>query len=136
MTLNSTNYGHLLSKETHINHLLFLDDLKLYGKTERELHSLVDPVGIILKDVGMEFRMEKCSTVRIKKGKVCDMENVEMLDGQHMKQIEESGYKYLGIIQDSEIKTQVNQWALNKVRYNARIVDWNRGDLEGRKKVP
>ena len=64
------------------------------------------------------------------------MENVEMLDGQQMKQIEESGYKYLGIIQDSEIKTQVNQWALNKVRYNARIVDWNRGDLEGRKKVP
>ena len=30
-----------------------------------------------------------------------------MLDGQRMKQIEDSGYKYLGIIQDSEIKTRV-----------------------------
>ena len=30
-----------------------------------------------------------------------------MLDGQRMKQIEESGYKYLGIIQDSEIKARV-----------------------------
>ena len=34
----------------------------------------------------------------IKKGKVCDMDDIEMLDGQQMKQIEESGYKYLGII--------------------------------------
>ena len=33
MTLISTNYGYLLSKETPINHLLFMDDLKLYGKT-------------------------------------------------------------------------------------------------------
>ena len=30
-----------------------------------------------------------------------------MSDGQRMKQIKESGYKYLGIIQDNEIKTQV-----------------------------
>ena len=41
MTLNSTNYGYLLSKETPINHLLFMDEMKLYGKTERELQSLV-----------------------------------------------------------------------------------------------
>ena len=41
MTLNSTNYGYLLSKETPINHLLFMDDMKLHGKTERELQSLV-----------------------------------------------------------------------------------------------
>ena len=34
-------------------------------------------------------------------------EDTEMLDGQRMKQIEDSGYKYLGIIQDSEIKTRV-----------------------------
>ena len=33
------------------------------------------------------------------------MENIEMSNGQRMKQIKESGYKYLGIIQDNEIKT-------------------------------
>ena len=48
--------------------------------------------------------MDKCSTVRIKKGKICDMEDIKMLDGQRMKQIQESGYRYLGIFQDSEIK--------------------------------
>ena len=73
VTLNSTNYGYLLSKETPINHLLFMHDLKLYGKTERELQSLVHTVRIISKDTGMEFGMEKCSNVRITKEKICDM---------------------------------------------------------------
>ena len=35
------------------------------------------------------------------------MEDIEMPDGQRMKQIEENGYKYLRIIQDNEIKTHV-----------------------------
>ena len=33
ITLSSTSCGYLLSKETPINHLLFMDDQKLYGKT-------------------------------------------------------------------------------------------------------
>ena len=81
MALNSTNYGYLLPKETPINHLLFIDDLKLYGKTECELQSLVHTVRIISKDNGMEFEMDKSSTVHIKKGKICDMEDMEMPDG-------------------------------------------------------
>ena len=104
--------------------------------------------------------MDKYSTVLIKKGKICDMEYIEMADGQRMKQIEEIGYKYLDIIQHSELKTQVmedkirteylrrvrkvaklelyarnvfmrvNQWALGVVRYSAGIVDCTWGDLE------
>ena len=57
------------------------------------------------KDIGMEIGMDKCNTVRIKKGKIYDMEDIEIRNGQQMKQNEGSGYKYLGIIQDSEIKT-------------------------------
>ena len=45
--------------------------------------------------------------MRIKKGKICDMGDIKISDGLRMKQIEESGYKYLGIIQDTEINTQV-----------------------------
>ena len=47
----------------------------------------------------MELGMDKSSTVGIKKGK--NMEYTEMPDEQQMKNIEESGYKYLGIIQDT-----------------------------------
>ena len=104
--------------------------------------------------------MDKYSTARIKKGKICDMEDKEMPYGQRMKRIEKSGCKYPGFIKNSEIKSHVtegkirteylmrvrklakselyarnvfmgiNQWALRVVRYSAGIVDWNRGDLE------
>ena len=43
--------------------------------------------------------MDKSCTTCIKKGKICDMGDIEVSDGQRMKKIEESGYKYLGIIQ-------------------------------------
>ena len=36
LAVNSTSYGYLILKETPINHLLHVDDMKLYGKTERE----------------------------------------------------------------------------------------------------
>ena len=107
MTFNSTKYGYLLLKETTMNDLLFMDDLNLYVKTESELKSLVHTDRIVSNDIAVEFGMDKFSTMHIKKVKICDMEDIEIPDGQPMKQIEESGYKYLGIIQDNEIKTQV-----------------------------
>ena len=73
ITLNSTSCGYLLSKETPINHLSFMDDQKLYGKTKRELQPLVHTVRIISNDIGIEFGMDKCSTERKKKEKICDM---------------------------------------------------------------
>ena len=105
--MDSTNYEYLLSKGTPINHSLSMNGVKTYDKTERELQSLVHTVQIMSKDIGMEFGMDKCSPVRINKGKFCDMEDIRMADGQRMKQIEERGYKYSDIIQDSEVKTQV-----------------------------
>ena len=49
-----------------INHLLFMDDLKLYRKTERELNSLViNVVHVFLEDIGMKFGMEKCNVMTI-----------------------------------------------------------------------
>ena len=39
-----------------INHLLLMDDLKLYGKNEKQVDTLVNTVRIFSKDIGMEFR--------------------------------------------------------------------------------
>ena len=46
-----------------------MDDLKLYGKTERESQSLVHTIQIISKDISTEFGTDKHCTVRIMKGK-------------------------------------------------------------------
>ena len=42
-----------------INHLLFMDDLKLFGHTEKELEKLIDLVCIYSRDIGMEFGIDK-----------------------------------------------------------------------------
>ena len=42
------------SKEK-INHVLFMDDLKLYGRSEKGLDSLIQTVRNVSEDIGMEF---------------------------------------------------------------------------------
>ena len=46
------------SKEK-INHLLFMDDLKLYSRIEKGLDSLVQTVRGFSEDIEMEFGIEK-----------------------------------------------------------------------------
>ena len=52
-----------------ISHLLYMDDLKLYGKSSNELESLLNTVQIFSTDISMEFGLEKCATLTIHKGK-------------------------------------------------------------------
>ena len=49
------------------NHLLFLDDLKLYGKAMQELDSLMQTVRMFNSDIGMQFGISKCAMLEIKK---------------------------------------------------------------------
>ena len=53
-----------------INHLLFVDDLKLYSCNEKDLDSLVQTIHIFSKDIGMEFDIEKCALLVIEKGRL------------------------------------------------------------------
>ena len=46
--LNETDRGYVTSRNQKLNHLLFLDDLKLYEKSVRDLYSLVQLVRIFL----------------------------------------------------------------------------------------
>ena len=45
------------SKEK-INHLLFMNDFKLYSRSEKGLDSLVQTVRVFSEDIGMEFGIE------------------------------------------------------------------------------
>ena len=42
-----------------ITHLLFIDDLKVYGKMMQELDSLLQTVRIFSSDIGMQFGISK-----------------------------------------------------------------------------
>ena len=46
-----------------------MDDLKLFGKSEDQIDSLVQTVFIFSEDIAMEFGLKKCGVVILKKGK-------------------------------------------------------------------
>ena len=45
----------------------------------------------------MEFGIKKCGVIVLKRGKLVSSEEVEMPDGERIKEVEENGCKYLGI---------------------------------------
>ena len=153
--------GYKLSQEgPKINHKLYMDDLKLYGKSAAELESLLDTTKTFSTDICMEFGLEKCATIKIEKGKKIESEGITLPDGSHLKDLGEQGYRYLGILEadqifHSEMKTQttkeylrrlrkilksglsgkhsidaINTWAIPVIRYGAGIVNWGLGELK------
>ena len=42
-------------KKTRLNHLLFIDDLKLFAKSQDQIDSLVNTVHMFSEGTGMEF---------------------------------------------------------------------------------
>ena len=57
-------------KEYKLNHLLFMDDLKLYDKSEEQTNILLGTVYVFSKDIGMEFGIKKCGILTMKRGNI------------------------------------------------------------------
>ena len=94
-----TAYEFSESKE-NINHLLFMDDLKLYSRSEKGLDSLVQTVRVFSEDIGMEFGIEKCAMLVMEKGKIVKAVGIELPGGNVIKSLQEGeSYKYLGILE-------------------------------------
>ena len=109
------------SKEK-INHLLFMDDLKLYSRSERGWDSLVQTVRVFSEDIGMEFGIEKCAMLVMEKGKIVKLVGIELADGKVMKSLQEGeNYKYLGILEadkflEENMKGNVSKEYIRRLR--------------------
>ena len=77
---------------------MFMDDLNLFGKNNDQIDSLVHTVHLFSKDINMELGLKKCSVLVLKRGKVDKCDGVILPDGQMVKEIEENGYRYLGLL--------------------------------------
>ena len=101
MVLKKMKAGYTLGRNRgKLNHLLFMDNLKLYGKSLNELDSQVEITRIYSKDIGMEFGISKCAMLEMKRGRVVDSNGIDLPSGETIKTLESNdGYKYLGIIQ-------------------------------------
>ena len=76
------------SKEK-INHLLFMDDLKLYIRSDKGLDSLEQTVSVFSEDVGMEFGIEKCAMLVTEKEKIVKSLGIELPDGKVIKSLQD-----------------------------------------------
>ena len=48
---------------------MYMDNIKLFAKNEKELETLIHAVRIYSQDIGMEFGIEKCVMLVMKSGK-------------------------------------------------------------------
>ena len=80
-----------------------MDDLKLYGRNQREIQSLVNTVKMFSDDICMKFGLDKCASLSIKWGIVQTVvtpyfNGISALD-------EGSVYKYLGVLESNVFDT-------------------------------
>ena len=156
--IRKTAYGYQFKSGTTVSHLLYMDDIKLYGKNERDVDSLIQLTRIYSQDIGMSFGLEKCGRLVVKRGKTVKTQGVDLPNG-HIEDVQDS-YKYLGIAQsygthDEEarkaatskylkrvrqvLKSQlngrnkiraINSYAIPVIRYPAAVVTWPSGEMD------
>ena len=96
---------HFASNRQKVNHLIFMDDLKLYASMEKSLESLIQTVCVFGNNVGMELGVEKCAVLKMKKGKMANSDGIASLNKTTMKGLkEDDSCKYLGVIQADGMK--------------------------------
>ena len=67
--LRKVKSGYTFKNGEKLNHLLFMDDLKIFTKSERDVNRLVSTEQILSNDIGMEFGIKKVRYTCIEKRK-------------------------------------------------------------------
>ncbi|XP_039759615.1 uncharacterized protein LOC120633471 [Pararge aegeria] len=89
---------------TQINHLMYMDDIKLYATTQKDLYQLANLTEQYSQDICMEFGIDKCKINAIKDGQSLQ-HTYHMEAGQQINSLEETEvYKYLGYNQGKLIE--------------------------------
>ena len=112
-----------------------MDDLKLYGKSERsEMKGLVSTVELFSQDIDMEFGIKKCGVIIMNRGKIKSTAGIELPSGEKIKEIEEDAYKYLRVLDYDRIKEQeMKNKFKNKYFKRARLI--LKSKLNGRNRI-
>ena len=161
LLLGSCKAGYHLGKESlKVNHLLFMDDLKLFGKSSKEIDSLIRTVFVFSQEIQIEFGVKKCGVVIIKRGKVVTSDGIQLPNGESIKTVDDEGYRYLGMLEIDQIMQQqmkvliqkeylrrtkkilksklngknivlaINSWGVSLMRYEAGIINWTDEELK------
>ena len=131
--LRKCTAGYKLSRsQEKVSHLMYMGDIKLFAKNEKELETLILTVRIYSRDIGMEFGIEKCAMLVMKSGKRQLTDGMELPNKDEIKTLAENEtYEYLGIleadtIKQAEMKEKIQKeylrrtWKLLETKLNSR----------------
>ncbi|CAK1579741.1 unnamed protein product [Parnassius mnemosyne] len=161
--LQSCKAGYSLKNntdETTISHLIYMDDIKLYAKTEKDMKKLVDITAEFSNNINMQFGLDKCKTLHTVRGKVRPGDYV-VNDTDVITAMEPTDlYKYLGYVQlkgldhvriKSTLTTEykrrlnavckkqlsgkhlikaINTFAIPVLTYSFGVIKWSKTDTE------
>ena len=153
--LRETRMGYQLEKnEAKVNHLFLMDDLKLHGKNDKEMYSLIKTTWQCREDIKTEFGILKSVVVSLQRGKKTRWQGIQLPNGEEIGEAGAGGYKYLGVLELDKImcdemkrkvkeayqkrvtllmKTHINgknlfqalnTWAIFVIKYSAAFLDW------------
>ena len=132
--LQNTGYGYQLDKQTKINHLFYVDDLKLYG-TSDNLTGLINTVKNISDDIKMEFGLDKCAKASFKRGMKVSAEGIPLNDNQVIQDMDQAEtYKYLGMEEGEGVQHHKMKVKIRK-EYKRRIKLVLKSELNARNKI-
>ena len=99
--LNRTGYSNRITtehgenaKRQLISHLLYMDDLKLYGRNSDQLDGLLHTVRTFSDDIQIKFGLDKCALARFDNGRLSGHNRkTNTINSLEPGQV----YKYLGV---------------------------------------
>jgi len=116
--------GYELTSGHVINNLLYMDNLKLFAKTEKEIKSLLNSVTLFSSNIDMQFGIAKCAHVGIQRDRIYASGGIALPSGDVIKSLSfDETYKYFGgfenfisFMKNSERKSVLN--TINKSAYS------------------
>jgi hypothetical protein len=120
--LNKLNTGYEKhTTKTKTSHLLYMDDLKLIGKTEEELQKQVQAVITFNDDIHIEFGFDKSAKILLKRGKLVQPQNIILEFNRVIQELKQGKtYRYLGTEESGGIQHQQMKNRMKK-EYTRRL---------------
>ena len=133
--LQKTRYGYQLHQQTKINHLFYVDDLKLYGTSDKQLTGIINTVKNVSDDIKMEFGLDKCAKASFKRDKKVSAERIPLNDNQVIQDVDQAEtYRYLGMEEGEGVQHHKMKVKIRK-EYKRRIKLMLKSELKARNKI-
>ena len=107
---------------------MYMDDIRLFAKNEKEWETLIHAVRIYNQDIGIEFGMEKCTMQVMKIGKRALTGWMKLPNEDKTRTAgEKETYKYLGIlgvdtINQEQMKEKVKKGYSRQKLYSRNLI--------------